>query len=183
MSELTTYPSIQTYSGIMLDFLNPTNEMIVLEDIGRALSRVCRYGGHTRDHYSVAEHSVHIVRWLRRKTSDTFTLRQGFLHDAPEYAVGDMVKPLKNLIGTPFAEVEGRMWAVICDRFNMPLGLKPLVKEADLRILMNEKDAVFIRQVPWGWKVEPLDGVSIQFWTAEQAYQEFMSEARKLGLR
>ncbi len=47
----------ELYSGTQFKYREPTFEMISIIDITQALSKMCRYGGHTHTFYSVAEHS------------------------------------------------------------------------------------------------------------------------------
>ena len=49
---------ILTHSGQQFDLLRPTAGMIKPLDIAHALSNLCRFNGHTRTHYSVAQHSL-----------------------------------------------------------------------------------------------------------------------------
>ncbi|MEL5850000.1 MAG: hypothetical protein U7M05_11660, partial [Candidatus Igneacidithiobacillus chanchocoensis] len=60
-------PHMMTASG--RDFL-PSKmkpEDVRIEDIAHALSHICRFGGHTRKHYSVAQHSLLVARILEAK--------------------------------------------------------------------------------------------------------------------
>src|SRR5574338_265665 len=50
-------PIIETFSGKMLDYENPTENMIDIVDIAHALSQICRFTGHCKQHYNVAQHS------------------------------------------------------------------------------------------------------------------------------
>lgn len=81
---------ILTQSGQQFDLLRPTASMIKPVDIAHALSRLCRFNGHTRAHYSVAQHSL-IVASLVPVEHQLVAL----LHDAPEAYIGDMTRPLK----------------------------------------------------------------------------------------
>ena len=50
-------PYIQTVSGRRVNPFAPSAEDIDLGDIAVALSNQCRFGGHTRRYYSVAQHA------------------------------------------------------------------------------------------------------------------------------
>ncbi|MHA1573246.1 MAG: hypothetical protein ACTSX8_04570 [Alphaproteobacteria bacterium] len=47
--------TIQTYTGVTWDLLNPRVEDVNIEDIAHSLSLQCRFTGHSRVHYSVAQ--------------------------------------------------------------------------------------------------------------------------------
>ena len=51
---------IQTFTGKKFDPLNPNLNDFCIEDIAHSLSLQCRFTGHCRVFYSVAEHSVHV---------------------------------------------------------------------------------------------------------------------------
>lgn len=125
--------AILTYSGRMLDVLTPDPEDINPIDIAHALSNLCRFTGHTRHFYSVAQHSVLVASLLPRE------LRfMGLMHDAAEAYVADMSKPIKNLLGN-YRELEASVWKAICIRFDLPIDLPDAVKRADTLALGMEK--------------------------------------------
>lgn len=177
-------PTIQVSSGKLVSIVNPDQDEILFRDIAASLSKLCRYNGHTVTHYSVAEHSVLIYRYLRSLEIPVSneTLKAALLHDAPEYLVGDMTKPFKNHIGEPFTSVEAAVWLVVASRFGISPELPNVVRDADARILFNEKDQVFLRKVDWGWSLDPLPGVVVQFWDWQRAYYEYMECALECGL-
>lgn len=51
---------IETYTGRKFYLLHPRPEDVDITDIAHALSNQCRYTGHTRMFYSIAEHSYHV---------------------------------------------------------------------------------------------------------------------------
>ena len=172
-------PSLQTASGHLISLLDPDPAMIEITDIASVLSRICRYAGHARFPYSVAEHSVLITRWLQAQGCSVEVQKQGLLHDAPEYLLGDVARPLKQLLAPQYQQVETRIWNAVCFRFGLFTLMFPEVKEADNRILFDEKAVVFKHDVDWGWSLEPL-GIEIEFWSPERATEEFMNEFNRL---
>ena len=70
---------IETVSGRKFYFLNPNPEDIDIEDIAHALSMQCRFTGHTKWFYSVAEHAI----WVSYLVPVHLAL-EGLLHDASE---------------------------------------------------------------------------------------------------
>src|SRR5208282_6622849 len=81
---------IRTFSGGRFYVLEPRVEDVRIEDIAHALSMQCRFTGHVREFYSVAEHSVWVSRYSHREDA-----LWGLLHDASESYIGDMSTPLK----------------------------------------------------------------------------------------
>lgn len=125
--------TILTHSGQYFDLADPQPDMIRIEDIAHALSHICRFTGHTRHFYSVAEHSVLVSCCVPRELA-----MQGLLHDATEAYVNDIAAPLKLLL-PDYRAIEARVWTAIAERFGLPLELDPLVKDADLSMLTAER--------------------------------------------
>ena len=85
-----------TQSGRFVDVVAPTPGDVNVEDIAHHLSMICRFGGATPVHYSVAQHCVFVSKILEAEYPDDHVLQYaGLLHDASEAYVGDMVSPLK----------------------------------------------------------------------------------------
>lgn len=170
---------IQTYSGDAFDFLQLDTKSVHLRDIAHALSNLCRFNGHTRRFYSVAEHSV----WVSQKCDPDYAL-QGLLHDATEAYVGDMVSPLKRLI-TDFSKHEANVWKLICKKFHVEEELHPSVKDADIRMLVTEK-ALLHAESPREWhpdleRISPYPDINLGL-EPTVAEQLFRNRARQLGL-
>ena len=75
---------------------DPQSPIFNIKDIAHSLSQLCRFNGHTRVFYSVAEHSL-----LVSKIMETFCLGdplEGLLHDATEAYMSDVPAPLKQFL-------------------------------------------------------------------------------------
>ena len=89
-------------SGNRFTFDGPI-QPIAIEDIASALSKLCRWGGATREFYSVAQHSVHVSRLAAKIAEDvggSAELQQiaafaGLMHDAHEMVLADICRPTK----------------------------------------------------------------------------------------
>ncbi len=126
-------------SGRRLDLLDPSPLDIEIEDIAHGLARVARWNGQTTGAhpYSVAQHSLLVEALVRliEPSAPPDWLLAALLHDAPEYVVGDMISPFKNVIGDDYKSVEDRLTQAIHLRFGLPPKTKPrlkkLIKKAD----------------------------------------------------
>tara|TARA_R110001592_G_scaffold65634_2_gene201204 strand:- start:299 stop:853 length:555 start_codon:yes stop_codon:yes gene_type:complete len=124
---------ILTATGQQFDLVNPTPEMVRPEDIAHSLSRLCRFNGHTPMHYSVAEHSMRVAQ----QVPEAYQL-EALLHDATEAYVGDMVRPLKQML-PGYQEIERRIWLAICERFDLEPILPTCIHHADMVLLATER--------------------------------------------
>jgi len=166
---------IQTYSGLRFRPLHPDAAAIRVEDIAHALSLLCRFNGHCREFYSVAEHSVRVSRILPPEASLT-----GLLHDAAEAYLSDLPRPFKRWLPA-FEEAEDRILKVILDHYGQPWPLPDEVMRADdillateMRDLMGEPPAPWdLRQAPLAERIEPLGPTE-----AERAFLERFEELR-----
>lgn len=126
-------------SGRRLDLLDPSPLDVEIDDIAHGLARVARWNGQTlgENAFSVAQHCVLVEDFafrLEPALEPRFRLTT-LLHDAPEYVVGDMITPLKAVIGG-YKVVEQRLEQAIHLRFGLPAtvpeAIRALTKRADL---------------------------------------------------
>jgi 5'-deoxynucleotidase YfbR-like HD superfamily hydrolase len=126
---------IVTYTGRLFWPLDPRPEDIAIEDIAHALSNKCRFSGHTKKFYSVAQHSV-IVSYI----CDPKDFLWGLLHDASEAYLIDMPKPLKILPEFEwFRKVEKKVQLAVCKHFNLNPEQPESTHIADKIALLTEK--------------------------------------------
>lgn len=127
-----------TFTGRPYWPADPRPEDVDLGDIAHALANLCRFGGHTRKHYSVAQHSV-MVSYLVPPELAAVAL----LHDAAEAYLGDVVRPLKSLLARQYSVLEQLSEQVIAQRFGLPAPPWPAeVKHADNVVLSLEREAL-----------------------------------------
>src|SRR3989344_3806442 len=123
---------MQTFTGRRFYPLDPRPEDVCVEDIAHALSLVCRFGGHVRFHYSVAQHSLYVSNHVDDHGAGGQDVLIALLHDAAEAYIGDVVWPLKQateMLG--YRVVEERVERAVFERFGLPLPLPAVVKHAD----------------------------------------------------
>lgn len=125
-----------TFTGQRLYLLDPEPSKIEINDIAHALSRQCRFNGHTREFYSVAQHSVLVSKLVPQGVP--IVALCGLLHDATEAFLGDMIRPLKRLLPA-YSELEAMWWEAIARAYKLPLQLPEVVKHADHVMLQTER--------------------------------------------
>ena len=128
---------ITTNSGIHFDLRHPTKDMICIEDIAHHLSKLCRFTGAIDPFYSVAQHSLY-CSWLVPPEHALTAL----MHDSTEAYLGDVSKPLKQLL-SDYQRLEKIIWAAICQKYDLPLVLPKEVKDADAQAYVKERDHLF----------------------------------------
>jgi uncharacterized protein len=144
---------IQTYSGKRFTPTNPDPKAIVIEDIAHSLSMQCRFSGHVKRFYSVAQHSV-LVSYICNQEDALW----GLLHDASEAYLVDVPSPLKRSgqFGA-YIVFETQMQLAVCKRFNLPILEPASVKKADTLLLATEaRDLMSPLRVDWVPPCAPL---------------------------
>lgn len=130
--------SMTTFTGLRVDPLNMEPEDVDILDIAHALSRQCRYNGHTGGFLSVARHSIWVAQRLQEKGFARRSVLTGLLHDAAEAYLGDMIRPLKHgELGEGYKVVELALERVIADTFGLYFPLPERILEADRWVLMQ----------------------------------------------
>lgn len=171
-------PGIITVAGNRFDFVAPADNAILITDIAHALSHVCRFAGHTREFYSVAQHSVLVSRIVAPEHALI-----GLLHDATEAYIGDVTRPLKDLL-PDYRAIELRLQADIFRKLGLPGQIPAEVKHAD-QILAATEMRDLMPEAMDGWvalamtHVKPLPDI-IQPWSSFTAATFFLDRYREL---
>lgn len=139
---------IQTFSGRKFFPLNPYIDAIVIQDIAHSLSMQCRFTGHCKFFYSIAQHCV-LVSYL----CDEIDQLHGLLHDASEAYLTDIPSPLKRTPEFSFYKVaEKHLQSMIYRRFGLSEQEPASVKRADVLMLSTEATNLF-QHLHSEWKV------------------------------
>lgn len=142
---------IQTHSGKQFFPLRPRVRDIDIQDIAHALSLNCRFNGHCRAFYSVAEHSVRVSHAVDREHA-----LWGLLHDAAEAYLTDLPRPVKAQMPL-FSEIEDRLLKVIIEHFGLAFPMPDAVRHADEVLLATEaRDLMATPPEPWKLNAAPL---------------------------
>lgn len=162
---------ITTYTGRRFYPLAPRPQDVCLEDIAHALSMKCRWTGHVRTFYSVAEHSVRVARLLNDQGFDARVQLAGLLHDATEAYLPDVASPIKGAViladltkpgefARTFTAHEDLLLTAICKG----LGVQGVdctclcaaeVRRADLTLLVTEARDLMHGTDDWEWMPPP----------------------------
>ena len=135
---------IVTYTGRKFWPLDPKPEDIDIRDIAHALSMQCRFGGHAKRFYSVAQHSLFVS--FRVPVYDKLW---ALLHDAAEAYLVDVPRPVKHQPEMqPYRDAEAAIMRCVCQAFGLPFEEPASVKEADRRMVLTEA-----REIT-GWDAE-----------------------------
>lgn len=167
-----------TFTGRQFYLTDPHPDDVDIKDIAHALSMVCRFGGHIREFYSVAQHSVHcaelVASWHPQEIAlQLYTL----LHDASEAYLGDVVRPLKYSMPN-YLTLELTMQDMIYRGLgvsNPNVSEQQIIKSADDTLLMTERrDFLNHRNHNWNIPQEPIER-RLEAWSPVAAEYQFRS--------
>jgi uncharacterized protein len=162
---------LQTYTGKQFFPMDTRAGDFDILDIAHALSNICRYAGHCREFYSVAQHSV----MVSQHCGMVYAI-EGLMHDATEAYLADIPRPVKHdqrMLG--YCLIESDMEREIADQFGLWYPWPSDVKAADDAVLMAERrDLMATPPIPWGLEhIKPIDQ-HIQAWSPHLSEQRFL---------
>ena len=147
--------SIQTFTGKEFYPLDAWPDDVDIADIAHALSMICRFNGHCREFYSVAEHSVLVAEAATEYGADASHALRALMHDAAEAYLLDIPTPVKALLPN-YKAAEDRLCEVLASVFGYKPGKSALICELDSRIVVTEMLALMSTNTnPWNYP--PLD--------------------------
>lgn len=149
---------LRTHSGKLIDVFNPDPDLICIEDIAHALAHICRFGGHTTDFYSVAQHSIMCASLVPHTLQLT-----ALMHDATEAYLLDIPSPIKRQL-PKYEEAEDNLMRVIAQKYGLEYPFPAILKIAD-------KDAL-----EYEYKYHVLQSSTCTNMTAELAKQVFLEK-------
>lgn len=173
---------IQTYTGRQFSYECCTLDEISIVDIARALSHICRFTGHSKCFYSVAQHSV----LVSEQCSHPFL---GLMHDATEAYVGDMNRPLKSKLPSDsiYKRIDDNIWEVMQSKWPSLAATQAQIEEckkADLRMLVTESHDVLWHGPHAEWDINqtnyPRYDFTIKPWSPDEAMERFLARYREL---
>lgn len=139
-------PVIHTFTGKWVNVFNPKPEMFCIEDIAHALSYQCRFGGHTKKFYSVAEHCCRGTETAK----DKFTF---LMHDCSEAYLLDIPRPIKLKLAN-YKEIEDGLTNVLAEKFGFKYPFDEDIKKVDDFMLQIEWGCIMLQEprfnlTPW----------------------------------
>lgn len=131
---------IETYTGIKFYPLDPRPEEVDIRDIAHALSLICRFNGHCKHFYSVAQHSINVIDAMKSGgVTNPESLLCGLLHDAAEAYLADISRPVKPFL-QGYRNAEDKLQYLIYKAYGLEVTphLSAIIHEFDDLVLHAE---------------------------------------------
>jgi len=178
---------IQTHTGRAFEFERPTIADICVEDIAWSLARQCRFGGHCKRHYSVAQHAVNVSLYLELVGAVSTVQWLGLHHDDAEAYLPDLPAPIKHHAEMAwYREVEEGLARMIAIKFDLPSAGALAVDHAD-KVLLATEAAALLGPAPRPWSAisgyAPDDRIEMHTVSPARAYELYMQRYAELARR
>ena len=165
-----------TFSGKKFHLFEPCVEEICIEDIAHALSLLCRFTGHVKHFYSVAQHC-----WQASKIVPESAALEALLHDAAEAYINDINRPMKHhpqMQG--YRQVEEKLEAVIRQKFGLVGVPNPVVKEVDNGLVCTEARQLMPPNTLSWTEGHPFYNIQLPEWEPRHAEFKFLHRFKEL---
>lgn len=120
---------MRTFTGKNIDYKKRFVE-VCIEDIAHSLALQNRFAGHTKNPYSVAQHSLLVSDFVSHENA-----LWGLMHDSAEAYTMDVIRPLKTKYNE---QLEEFFLELVSKKFGLCLPIPEEVKKVDNRILLTE---------------------------------------------
>ena len=181
--------AIITHRGNFVDPFQPKMNTYHIWDIAHSLAHICRWNGHCRDFYSVAQHSVRLYDALPENAPEDLR-RRILLHDASEAYLTDLPTPIKKAFpGYKTAEIA--LSLELYEYFSLP-AVHPehdaIVERMDKVLAGVEAAQLGLRPDLWILGeadyslICTLAGEAPRCWTPEEAWRHFIRRAEECGI-
>jgi hypothetical protein len=165
---------IELCDGSTFDYNNPNYNTITIEMIAHSLSQKCRFNGHTKYFYSVAQHSLNVMYAIDdNKELNPVVGLVGLLHDSVEAFVADIPSPLKQLVSIrvrnkkmSYSEYENiilnKLIYNLLENTDRKMSLfsvqrcLDVIHNYDIGIRVSERDLLFSGERIWNKEIQPL---------------------------
>lgn len=146
---------IRTYSGKKFHYVNIKPSSIDMEDVAHSLSNLCRFTGHTKFFYSVAQHSILVYKLAKKIYPKDYQVHYlALMHECTEAFMNDLCSPIKYMdddTGLKYRKLEDRICDAVSDKYNLtkdPVA-KAMVKHCD-RIALDIEGHQLVK----GWELQ-----------------------------
>lgn len=181
-----------THTGRSFYPIDPRPEEVELIDLGHSLALQCRWNGHVRFHYSIAQHAVAVAEVVA--TVHPELALAALHHDSPEAYIGDMARPWKRMLCVGQARWPashssvGRAEETIRHAIFDAFGIREpsaegwaTISEIDNRMLRTEYEQLMPKRVgSWADLGAPLPHLVINEWSPGAAERVFLDLHHRL---
>lgn len=156
---------IMSTTGVKFDVFSYHIDDINIADIAHALSNMCRFAGHVKKFYSVAQHCI----LVSLHSSDP---RYGLLHDASEAYLVDIPAPIKKSAAfVEYRKLEHILQNDIYKRFGLDAKEEPAdVHVADQRVCATEIQQLLTHSFPFPHEPYAMEIIAMSPKEAEIAF-------------
>ncbi|WP_454287282.1 hypothetical protein [Rhizobium arsenicireducens] len=166
--------SILLNSGRRVDPFNLGADYLSINDLVKPLPKLCRYSGQPDCHYSVAEHTVHLINIVPAGLK-----RAAALHDLNEGLTNDLPHPFKAAL-PDFVKFEKMVQRQIFTWFEEPWENMVLLEDWDRRICADEMLQIF--PAPYVLEGREPFGIKVEGWEWREAEEKIRNAFKFLGL-